>query len=88
MANATITVDSLKALEITLNLTAKIALNQDLIGINRVNDRVQLLWAQIFCASIRINVRLLENLFGVARSHSINVGKRGFDAFVAGYVYS
>ena len=39
-------------------------------------------------AGVWINVRLLENFFGVARAHSINVGKRSFDAFVAGYVYS
>jgi len=88
VANATIAVDSLKAFEISLNLSAEITLNQDLIGIDRVDDCVDLLGAQIFSAGVRIDVRLLKNFFGVARPHSINVGKRGFDAFVAGYVYS
>jgi hypothetical protein len=88
VANATITVDSLEALEISLYLSAEITLNQNLISIDRVDDGVELLRAQVFGAGVWINVRLLENFFGVARAHSINVGKRSFDAFVAGYVYS
>lgn len=61
MANATITVDSLEALEISLYLSAEITFNQNLIGIDRVDDGVELLRAQVFGAGVWINVRLLEN---------------------------
>lgn len=88
MADATVAVDRLEALEVALDFAAQVALDRDLVRVDRVNDRVELLGREVFGADVGINVRLLENFFAVARAHSINVGQRGFDAFVPGDVYS
>ena len=88
MADATVAVDRLKALEISLNFAAKVAFDWDLICVNRNNDRVELFRAQIFRADVGINVGLLEDLLCVAWSQTIDVRQGSFDAFVAGDVYS
>ena len=88
VADAPVAVDGLEALEIALHFAAQIALDRDLVRVDRMDDRVELFGREILRAGVRINVRLFENLLRVARAHPINVGQRGFDAFVAGNIYS
>ena len=88
MTDATVAVNGLKALEVTLNLAAQVAFDRNFVGVDRVDDRIELLWREVFGTRIGVNVRLFEDFLCVARPHSVNVGKGSFDAFVAGDVYS
>ena len=66
--DAAITIDRLEPLQVALHFAAQIALDLDLVARDRVNDFVDLLRRQILRAQIRIDVRLLENPLGRARS--------------------
>ena len=84
MADAAVAINRLQALEIRLQLAAQITLDRQLAGGDRLDDLVELLAAQILRAEIGIDVGLFEQLFRRARTNAENVGKRRFDALVAG----
>ena len=88
VADATVAIDGLEALEITLNFTTKVAFDGNLVGVDRVNDRVQLFGREILGAGIGVDVGLFKNFRGVAGAHAIDVRQGGFDAFVSGDVDS
>lgn len=88
MADATVAVDSLEALEVALNLAAQVAFDRNFIRVDSVDDGVELFRREVFGAHIGVNVGLFENLLGIAGAHPVNVGQGGFDAFVAGDIYS
>ena len=88
MADATVAVDRLEALEVALQLTTQVAFDDDLQGIDGVDDGVELFRRQILRTDVGINSRDLKDALGIARSDAVNVGQRGFDAFVAGDFYS
>jgi hypothetical protein len=82
VTDAAITIDRLQTFQITLHLTAKVAFDLDLVIRDRVNDFVQLLRREVFCANVRIDVGLLKNAPCGAKTHSKNVRQGYFDAFV------
>jgi hypothetical protein len=88
MANPAITIDRLEPLEMTLNLAPQIAFDRQLARGDRLDDVIDLFGQEIFCAEIRVDIRLFENLFRGARSDSVNIRQRRFDAFVAGDFHS
>lgn len=88
MADSPMTIDGLKAFEISLHLAAKVALDDNVQAGNCVNDFVDLLRRQFLRADIGVNIGDFENAFGVARADTVNVGQRRFDAFIAGNFYS
>lgn len=84
MTNAPVAIDRLQTLEIRLQFAAQVALDRQFASRDCLDDLVELLAAQIFRAQIGINVGLVEDLFSGARANAVNVGKRRFDALVAG----
>ena len=62
MADAAVTIDRLEALEIALDIAAQIALDQQAAAGDGVDDRVELLDAQILGADVGIDVGGLEDL--------------------------
>ena len=64
------------------NFAAQIAFDQHLVARDRLNDLVDLLRRQILRAQVWIDIGLFENAFRRARSDSVNVGQRRFDAFI------
>lgn len=88
MADASVAVDGLEALEIGLKLTTQVALDENLAVIDGLDDGVQLLGGEIFGAGIGVDSGEFQNFFGIAGAHSINVGQGSFDAFFAGDIDS
>ena len=88
MADTTVAVDRLKAFKIALNFAAEVAFDRNFIRVDRNDDGVELFGREILRADVGIDVGLLENFFRVAGSQSVNIRQGGFDAFVAGNVYS
>jgi len=88
MADAAVAIDRLEALQIALQLAAKIAFDDDAILADRADDRADLLGRKIFRANVRIDVGLLEDALGGLRADAVDVGQRRFDAFVAGNINS
>jgi hypothetical protein len=75
MANSTVTINCLQTLQIALDFTAQVALNQHFITGDRLNDLVDLLRRKVFGAQIGINVCLLKDLLRGARPDAVNVGE-------------
>lgn len=88
MTNASVAIDRLEALEIALHFAAKVTFDRDLVGIDGVNDGIELLGREVFSAGIWVNVGLFKNFRSVARPHAVNVGQGSDDAFVSGDIYS
>ena len=86
MANAAIAVDRLESLKIGLEFAAQVAFDRQLARGDGLNDLIDLLAAQILRPHVEIDVGLFENLFRGARADAVNVGKRRFDALVAGNI--
>ena len=86
MADATVAVDGLKALQVLLKFAAKVTLYEDLLRPDRVDNGVQLFRRKILRANVRVDVCGFENFFCVAGSDAVDVRQRSFDAFVAGNV--
>ena len=82
MPDSTITIDRLEALEITLQFAAQIAFNQHLVARDRLNDLVDLVRRQVLRTQIWIDIGLFQYALRPARSDSVNVGQRRFDAFI------
>ena len=84
MADATVAVNGLEALEVALDLAAKIAFNRQFAGCDRMDQFTHLLGAEVFGANIGIDIGLFEDALGRRWPDSVDIRKRGFDAFVAG----
>jgi hypothetical protein len=88
VADATVAVDCLEALEIGLEVAAEISFDQNLAGIDGLNDLIELFRRKIFGADIWVDAGNFQNFFGVFGPDAVNVGQGGFDAFVTGNIYS
>jgi hypothetical protein len=73
MPDSAITVDCLKALQIRLKLTAKIAFDQHPGVADRLHNRVDLFGAQIFRADVRRDVRNFQHSAGGGGPKPIDV---------------
>ena len=82
MTLSAITIDRLQPFQISLNVAPQIAFDFDFVVRDRVNDLVDLLRSQLIGAQIGIDIRLLQNFPGGAKSDAVNIGQRRFDAFV------
>ena len=80
MANATVAIDRLKALQVAHELAAQITLNHPLIFSDDVKNFVQLLFTESFCTGVGINTDFFNDQVGADRTDSVNIteGKRDF----------
>ena len=88
MAQAAITVDGLKTLEVALDVTAKIALDEHLLRGDGGDDCAYLFWAELPGPDVRVDVGLLQDPLGGLGADSVNVIERGFDTLFAGDFYA
>lgn len=88
MADASIALDALKALEIHADFAAKIAFNNVLAILNGMHDLGELLFAQILCANGGVYIGLGQNVFRVAWADAVNVTQRDVDAFIRRNFYA
>ena len=84
MADATVAIDRLEALEILLQLAAQVALDDVLVFLDNLDDAVQLLVGQRLGADVRADLSLLQHELRAGRADAVDIRKRGFDALVAG----
>ena len=88
VAEATVAIDGLQALEIALKLASKVSLDDDLLGGNRGNDGTDLLGRKFLGPRVGVDVGLFKDAAGGLRADAVNVNERGFDALVAGDFYA
>ena len=88
VADSAIAVDGLEALKIALHFAAKIAFDDNLERIDRMDDGIQLLGRQFFGPDVRVHVGDLQDASRVTGTDTVNVGERSFDALVTGNLYS
>jgi hypothetical protein len=86
MANTTVAVDCLKALEILLQFAAKVALDRVLVLGDDLDDPVQLLIRQRLGADVRADLSLLEDELGPGGPDAVNVREGGFNPLVTGNI--
>ena len=82
MADATVAIDGLEALEILLKFATQITFDDVLVFLNDLDDAVQLLIGQRFGANIGADFSLLEDQLGPGRSNAVNVRQGGFNPLV------
>ncbi len=83
MADTAVAIDRLEALEVLLEIAAKVAFDQNLLRGDRVDDCVQLFRRKILRAEVRFHIRGFEHFFRIARPDAVDVWERHFDSFVA-----
>ena len=82
VADATIALDALQALEVHADFAAQIAFDDVLAVLDGVDDLRELRFVQILGADARIDLGLFEDVFRVARADAVNVAQRDIDALV------
>jgi hypothetical protein len=80
--DAAIAIDRLQTFQISLHVTTQVALNFEFVIGDRVNDFVQLLRREIFSPDVWIDIRLLKDAFGSAKTDSVDIRQGYLDAFV------
>ena len=88
MAETTVAVDGLETLQVTLNLTAKVTFNDNLLAGDGGDDRSDLLGRKFLGADVGIDVGLFEDALGGLRADAVNVNERGFNTLVAWNFYA
>jgi hypothetical protein len=88
MANATVAVDRLKALQVALDVTTEITFNQQTARGDGLDDLIEMFRAEVLGEHIWGDVRVFEDLFGGTWADPVDVRKGGLNAFVAGDVYA
>jgi hypothetical protein len=80
VADATITIDRLEALEVASDFTAEIAFNHPLVLGDNLKDLVKLLFGKIRSAHVGIEAGFKHNLVGTLWADSVDVteGDRDF----------
>jgi len=86
MADATVAVDGLEALEILLEFAAKVTLDRVLVLRDDLNDPVDLLIGQRLGAEIRADFGLLKDELGPGGTNAVNVREGGFNPLVTGNI--
>src|SRR4051812_49295761 len=76
VADATIALDALQALEVHADFAAEITLDDILAVLDRVNDLRKLRFAQVFRPGFRVDFGLDQDLDGVRRADAINIPQR------------
>jgi hypothetical protein len=84
VADATVALDALQALEVHAEFAAQIAFDDIFAFLDRVNDLGELRLGQILRADGRVNVRAFENLLRVDRADAVNVAERNVNALAGG----
>jgi hypothetical protein len=84
MADATVTIDRLEALEILLQLAAQVALDDVLVFLDDLDDAVELLVGQLLGPDVGADFGLLQHKLRAGRADAVDIRERGFDALVAG----
>ena len=82
MPDAAIAIDRLEPLQVALQFPPEIPFDQHLVARDRLDNFVDLMRRQILRAQIRIDIRLLQHPLRRARSDSVDVSQRRFDAFI------
>ncbi len=75
MANAPVTIDRLKALQVCSVISTKVTFNYPLAVGNYVKNFVKLFFSKILRAHIRINTDFLNDKIGPLRANSVYISK-------------
>jgi hypothetical protein len=80
VADTTVAVDGLQALQIASEFTTEVTFNDPLVLSDDVENLVELLLGQVLSAHVRIKANLGDNLIGAAGADTVNVteGERDF----------
>ena len=73
MADATIAIDRLEALEVALDIAAKVAFDQEIVGGDGLDDLVDLLNRKVLRADIAVDVGLFEDLLRPGWPDAVNI---------------
>ena len=82
MTNTAIAVDGRQALQVRLQLAAKIPFDHDSATRDRVGNARQLLFTELTRTDIGINPCFLKDLGRGFPANTKNIGKRGLDALL------
>src|SRR6185503_15689079 len=88
VADATIALDALKALEVHADFAAQITFDDILAVLDRVNDLRKLRFAQVLRANLRIDIGLGQNLNRVCGANAINIPQRDINALIRRNFYT
>ena len=88
MADATVALDALEALQVHTDFAAEIAFDDVLAILDGVHDLRELSFAQVFRAHCAIDARAFQNLFRIHRADSVDITKRDIDALLRGNVHT
>lgn len=83
MADATVTLNGLKAFQIEPEFASQIAFDHILAVLDCVDDLRKLSFGQVLRAYRRIDIGASQNLHGVRGSDAINIPKRNIDSLLA-----
>jgi hypothetical protein len=84
MANTSVTFDTLESLEIHTDFAAQVAFDHVLAILNRMHDLRKLLFRQVLSANARINIRLRQDVFGIAGPNPVDVAQCDIDSLIRG----
>ena len=88
MADTTVAVDRLEALQVGLKFAAQVTLDDDFLGGDGRDDRTDLLGAEFLGPGVGVDIGLFEDALGGLGSDSVDVTKGGLDALVTGNFYA
>jgi len=82
VADATIALDLSQTLEVTLLLSAQVALNHDIVALDDVNDLRELLVGELTSTNVRINSSLNEDFTCGAIPDPINIREGSLNSLI------
>ena len=88
VADAAVTLDTLKSLQVQADLASEIAFDDILAFLDRMNDLGKLGLIQILRAQGRVNLRLFQDGDRVDRADAVNVAKRDINPLLTRNIHS
>ena len=84
MADSTVALDGLEALEVTTDFPAQVTLNEDAFLDDGFGNLVQLFLVQVPCADIRIQTGILDQAISNSGPNSVDITEGIWELFVPG----
>jgi len=88
VADATIALDALEALEVHADFTAEIAFDHILAVLDGVDDLRELRFAEVLGPDFRVNVGASQDFDRVARADAVNIPQRDINALIRRNFYT
>lgn len=88
MPDATVTLDTLKALQVHTDFAAQITFNDVFAVLDRMDDLRKLLLGEVLGPDAWIDVGLGQDIFRVARADAVNIAQGDVDALVRRNFYA